>query len=47
MVEAQHSKIDAETLKRAGRAQWILYAMMFVFILLPFIVVWVTGAIRF
>jgi hypothetical protein len=47
MIPDEQKRDTAQTLEKAARAQRILYVMMFVFIVLPFIVIWLTGAIRF
>ena len=38
---------DADLQKKASRAQFIIYMLMFLFMMLPFLAVWLTGALRF
>ena len=38
--------VDADLQKKASRAQLILYILMFVLMILPFLVAWMTGAFR-
>jgi hypothetical protein len=34
------SELDPELAKKAGRAQWILYGVMILFLVLPFVLLW-------
>jgi hypothetical protein len=38
---------DADLQKKASKTQLILYILMFLFMVLPFLVAWLTGALRF
>lgn len=43
-----HTRMKEEQLRqKANHAQRIIYIIMGIFILLPFLVVWITGAFRF
>lgn len=47
MQNSRQVEQEAEAQKKAMRAQRILYICMGVLMLLPFVVVWLTGALRF
>jgi hypothetical protein len=38
---------EADLQKKASRAQLILYILMFLFMALPFLAAWLTGALHF
>jgi hypothetical protein len=38
---------DADLQKKASRTQLIIYILMFLFMALPFLAAWLTGALRF
>lgn len=38
---------DADLQKKASRTQLIIYILMFLFMMLPFLVAWLSGAFRF
>jgi hypothetical protein len=47
MSDPQANRGKRSAAQKALRAQRIIYIVMFVFILLPFIVVWMTGSLSF
>ncbi len=46
MENAEKVEGDADLQKKASRTQLILYILMFLFMVLPFLVAWITGALR-
>ena len=38
---------EADLQKKADRAKLVIYVLMFLFMVLPFVAAWLTGALRF
>ena len=47
MNEAEMCEQEVPLQQKADRARRIIYVVMALFVLLPFLVIWITGAIRF
>ena len=47
MKDLDKASDDADLQKKASRAQLIIYILMFLFMVLPFVAAWLTGALRF
>ena len=47
MKDLEQACGDADLQKKASRAQLIITILMFLFMVLPFVVAWFAGALRF
>jgi uncharacterized membrane protein YdbT with pleckstrin-like domain len=47
MKQLDEALDDADLQKKASRTQLIIYIVMFVLMVLPFVAAWLTGAFRF